>query len=291
MDLHKLKGFHAVAQHGGFTAAARRLHLTQPTISLQVKSLENELGVQLLERDSRRVRLTQEGQVLFELATKLFETESQMDAVFQDGIRLQPATLSLATNQSVAAHILPPRLEVFTTRFPKVEINIHNLRTADILQSVKDGSIDVGIILIDPQEPGIAARQVLPYEMVLVTPRSHPLSRRRRVGLADIARYPFISYTRDTETRRLIDRPFEKERQKISVRMALGSTDLIITYVSLGYGISIIHNLNIDEANRENLHVRPLKRFYSREHIYLIYREAESLPYAAKAFMDLFSAS
>ena len=124
--------------------------------------------------------------------------------------------------------------------------------------------------------------------MVLVTPRDHDLSRRRRITLADVARHPFISYTKDTETRRLIDQPFERARQKVSIRMALGSTDLIIAYVSLGYGISIIHNLNIDEANRENLHVRPLKRYYSRQYIHLIYRHEEALSYAARAFTNLF---
>jgi DNA-binding transcriptional LysR family regulator len=288
MDLHKLKGFHAVAQYGGFTAAARRLRLTQPTVSLQVKALELELGVQLFERDSRRVRLTREGELLFAMASKLFQTEGEIDTLFRDGIRLQPAHLTIATNQSVATHILPSRLDIFTGRFPKVEIAIHNLRTADILVSVRDGSVDVGIILIDPQVSGLTARKVLPYEMVLVTPRDHPLSRRRRVTLANVARYPFISYTQDTETRRLIDQPFLREKQKINVRMALGSTDLIIAYVSLGYGVSIIHNLNIDEANRENLHVRPLKRYYSRQYVHLIHREEKPLSYAARAFIDLF---
>ena len=288
MDLHKLKGFHAVAQHGGFTAAARRLYLTQPTLSLQVKSLEKELGVQLFERAAKRVRLTEEGRVLFELAGKLLETESEIEELFLDGVRLQPARLTLATNQSIAAHILPARLEVFTRRFPKVEINIHNLRTADILDSVRDGSTDVGIILIDPEAAGLTARPVLPYEMVLVTPRDHPLSRRRSITLSHIAQYSFISYTRDTETRRLIDQPFLQERQKISIRMALGSTDLIIAYVSLGYGVSIIHNLNIDEANRENLHVRPLKRYYTKQYIHLVFRQDEPLSHAAQELTHLF---
>jgi DNA-binding transcriptional LysR family regulator len=288
MDLHKLRGFHAVVQHGGFTAAARKLLLTQPTMSLQVKALEKELGIQLLERDAKGVTLTREGEVLFGLASKLFEKEHEIDTLFRDSARLEPARLTIATNQSIAAHILPPRLEAFASRFPKVEINIHNLRTGDILASVRDGSTDLGIILIDPGVPWLTSRKVLPYEMVLVTPRDHPLSKRRRITLSDVAKYPFISYTKDTETRRLIDQPFEKERQQISIRMALGSTDLIILYVSLGYGISIIHNLNIDEANRVNLHVRPLKRYFSRQYIHLIYRDEGSLTAAAREFVYLF---
>jgi DNA-binding transcriptional LysR family regulator len=288
MDLHKLRGFHAVVRAGSFTGAARHLHLTQPTVSLQVQALEKSLGFQLLERGTRKVSPTREGEVLFELASRLFETEGEIEALFRGRALPKPARLTVATNQSVAAHILPPRLEVFTGRFPSVEINIHNLRTADILASVRDGTVDVGIVLIDPDVPWLRTRKVLPYEMVLVTPRDHPLQKRRRITLADIARYPFISYTRDTETRRLIDQPFEKVRQKISIRMALGSTDLIILYVSLGYGISIIHNLNIDEANRVNLHIRPLKKYYGREYIHLIYRDEGGLSTVARAFLDLF---
>lgn len=280
-----------MVKYSGFTAAARRLRLSQPSVSLQVKALERELGVQLLERNPKRLVLTHDGERLYELAQRLFETEEEIEAAFAGAARYENARLSIATNQSVAAHILPPLLDKYTASFPKVEIAIHNLRTAEIINAVQEGSTDVGIILIDPRYRGLVARPVVPYEMVLVTPRDHPLSRRRRITLADIAQYPFISYTKDTETRRLIDQPFEQIRQKVSIRMALGSTDLIIKYVSLGYGISIIHNLNIDEANRENLHIRPLKRFYPRQHIYLIYREEETFSPAVGAFCDLFEHS
>ena len=80
MDLHKLKGFHAVARYGGFTSAARRLRLTQPTLSLQVKALEAELGTRLFERDPRGVKLTPEGELLYEKASRLLQTEAEIDA-------------------------------------------------------------------------------------------------------------------------------------------------------------------------------------------------------------------
>ena len=283
-----MRSFYNVVKHGGFTAAARRLRLSQPSVSLQVKALESEMGTQLLERTSRRIVPTRDGEVLFELAQKLFQTENEIQEAFADRARFVTERLTVSTNQSVAAHMLPPRLEKYTARFPKVEITIHNMNTSEIVASVSEGTTDVGIILLDPRRQGLEARPVLPYEMVLVTPRDHPLSTRRRISLADIAKYPFISYTKDTETRRLIDRPFENVKPKVSVRMALGSTDLIIKYVSLGYGISIIHDLNIDEANRENLYIRPLKRYYSKEYIHLIYREHETFSPAVRAFCDLF---
>ena len=288
MDLHRLRGFFAVAKYGGFTIAARRLGLSQPSISLQVKNLEQELGAQLFDRSSRRVTLTTDGEVLFDMARRLFETEDEIRAVFEGSARYQAARLTVSTNQSVAAHILPPLLEKYTTLFPHVEVNIHNMRTADILDSLAGRGTDLGIILIDPRREGLEVRPILPYEMVLITPRDHPLSRRRRVTLDDLTGFPFISYTHDTETRQLIDQPFHANGLKTSVRMALGSTDLIIKYVSLGYGISVIHNLNIDEATRENLHIRPLKRHFPRQHAYLISRQEEPLSPAVRAFHDLF---
>src|SRR5262245_37256619 len=152
MDLHKLRGFYSVVKHGGFTSAARRLRLTQPSVSLQVKSLEQEVGTQLLDRQSRRVVLTREGEVLYELAQRIFETEEEIDARFQGRGPLAAPRLTIATNQSVAAHILPPRLSVFTARYPGAEITILNLRTAEIAAGVADGSIDLGAVLIDPHQ-------------------------------------------------------------------------------------------------------------------------------------------
>lgn len=288
MDLHKLRGFYSVVKFKGFTNAARRLYLSQPAVSLQVKSLERELGVKLLDRTSKRVVLTYGGEALYELAQRLFEAEGEIEKMLQDPSRLESTRLTLATNQSVATHILPEKLEVYTRQYPNVEITIHNMSTAEIVGGVAEGSVDLGVVLIDPLHPGLEARPVIPYEMVLVTPRDHPLGTRTRITLADIAAFPFISYTRDTETRRLIDEPFQSQKLKISIRMALGSTDLIIRYVSLGYGVAIIHNLNIDEANRENLHVRPMRSSFSREYVHLLYRRDEQLSPAADALMKLF---
>ena len=287
MDLNRLRGFYTVVKQGGFTAAARRLRLSQPSISLQVKNLEQQMGLQLLQRHPRGVVPTREGQGLYELAEKLFETEEEIDAVFSGHAQYEGTNLTVATNQSVATHLLPPLLEKYRSLFPKVEISIHNMRTAEIIESVAGAQTDVGIILIDPLRDDLEARPVAPCEMILITPSDHPLSHRRKVSLGDITEYPFLSYTRGTETRRFIDQPFEHKKLKTSVVMALGSTDLIINYVSLGYGISIIHNLNID-ATRQDLHTRSLKGYYPRQYIYLVTRRGEEPTPVVKGFSDLF---
>ena len=287
MDLTRLRGFYTVVRTGGFTEASRRLHLTQPAISQQVRTLEKELGVQLLRR-ARPVVLTREGEILFELAENVFNEVDRIHAVFADLKTNKPTLLNLASNQSTATHILPEKLTVFTRRFPSVGFAIHTMRTGDIMDAVADGSIDVGMVLVDPGRPDLTARPVIPYEMVLIMPREHPLAGQRQVTLADIAGHPFISYTKAAETRQFIDEPFRNAHQRIQIRMALGSTDLIIRYVALGYGIAIVHNLNLSRNRPDELVVRPLKRYFRPQHLHLIWRAKEKLEFPAREFVELF---
>ena len=146
MDLTRLRGFYTVVRAGGFSEAARRLHLTQPAVSQQVRTLERELGVQLLRR-GRPVVLTREGEILYELAENVFTEVDRISAVFADLQRNTPTILNLAANQSTAMHILPEKLTFFTRRFPSVGIAIHNMRTAEIMEAVVDSTIDVGMVL------------------------------------------------------------------------------------------------------------------------------------------------
>lgn len=287
MDLTRLRGFFTVVKAGGFTQAARRLHVTQPTISQQVRTLEKELGVQLLRR-ARPVSLTREGEILYELAEQAVAQVDRIQAVFSEMKHRTPAVLNLAANQSTAMHILPGKLESFSRRFPSVEITVENMRTGDIIQAVVDGTIDLGLVLVDPRRSDVAARPVLPYEMVLITPGEHPLANQRRITLAHIARYPFISYTKAAETRRLIDEPFRKSRHRLRIRMALGNTDLIIRYVGLGYGIGVVHNLNLSRARPENLAVRQLGATFPTQHLHLIWRAGEAPRFPAQDFAALF---
>ena len=136
MDLHKLRGFYSVVKFNGFTNAARRLYLSQPAVSLQVQSLERELGLKLLDRTSKRIVLTHAGESLYELADRLFEAEDEIEKLVLDPSRLESTRLTLATNQSVATHILPEKLEVYTSQYPNVEITIHNMSTAEIVAGV-----------------------------------------------------------------------------------------------------------------------------------------------------------
>lgn len=287
MDLTRLRGFFTVVRSGGFTEASRRLHLTQPAISQQVRTLEGELGVQLLRR-ARPIALTREGELLYEMAENIFSEVDRINAVFTDLKTNKPTLLNLAANQSTAMHILPEKLALFTRRFPTVGIAIHTMRTGEIVEGVADGTIDVGMVLIDPGRPDVAARPAIPYEMVLITPSDHPLAKQRQVTLADIARYPFISYMKAAETRQLIDGPFRENHLRIQIRMALGSTDLIIRYVAMGYGIAIVHNLNLARNRPDDLAVRPLRRYFRPQHLHLIWRAQGELGFPAREFVELF---
>ena len=287
MDFSRLKGFFTVVRSGGFTQAAKRLYLTQPTVSQQIKTLEDELGVKLFRR-ARPVTLTREGEILYELAENVFSEVDRIYEVFANLKKESPAVLNIAANQSTSMHVLPKKLEYFTQRFPSVEIAIHNMRTLEIIESVISGEINVGMVLVDPERTEISSRPVIPYEMVLITPEDHRLAAKRQITLEDIAKYPFISYTKTTDTRKLIDEPFRKAHQKTKIKMALGNTDLIITYVALGYGIAIVHNMNLAKNRPEGLAVRSLKRYFDPRNLHLIWKTGGETEFPTREFVSLF---
>ncbi len=287
MDLTRLRAFYTVAQTGSFTRAATRLHLTQPSISRQVKSLEKTLGVKLLERHPRRITITPEGDILLRHVEQLFDDVAAIESLFQDISKLRKTQLQLACNESTALHVLPPSLERFSRQHPYVELAIHTMRTAEIVASVRDASVDLGLTLGKPKREELTAIPIAPYEMVFITPAEHPLARKKRIALEDIADFPLISYTRNTETRTIIDRPFREKKLNLDIKMELGNTDLILKYVELGYGVALVHNLGLTSRSSRSLSVHSLRSYFDPEWVYLIYSKNHRLSRAAEAFLGM----
>ncbi len=287
MDLTRLRAFYTVAQTGSFTRAATRLHLTQPSVSRQVKSLEESLGVQLLERHPRSLRLTPEGDILVRHVERLFDNVAEIEGLFRDIGKLKKTQLQLACNESTAAHVLPRSLDTFSRRHPYVELAIHTMRTSEIVSSVRDNSVDLGFTLGKPRREELAAIPITPYEMVFITPKKHPLARKKRITLEDIAEFPQISYTRNTETRTILDRPFRERKLSLDLKMELGNTDLIVKYVGLGYGVAIVHNLGLTGKSSRNVSIHSLRSTYDPGWVYLIYSKNHRLSRAAEAYLGM----
>jgi DNA-binding transcriptional LysR family regulator len=197
IDVRRLRTLVEVAKRGSFSAAAEALAFTQPSISRQIAALEAEVGAQLLERDARRVRLTQAGELLVEHANvvllRLDAAQAQLDAL----AGLEGGRLRMSAFTSANAWLVPDALACFADRHPKVELSVAQGIARNDFARLRAGEVDLALVtswdLDDPDAgDGIDTTKLLEDELYLALPRSHPLADRKRFAMTDLAHETWI---------------------------------------------------------------------------------------------------
>lgn len=195
MDLRHLRYFVAVATERSFTRAAERLHISQPPLSKQIRELEAELKVVLFDRESRPVRLTEAGRLLFEQAHKVLGAASTLtDTIerYRAGARRR---FVIGFVGSTIYDRVPEAIRRFRQAEPELEVDLVEMNTLNQLTALKDGGIDVGIGRLSFEDPQISRRVIEHERLVAALPKNHPLAQRDGpVSLADLASDVLILY-------------------------------------------------------------------------------------------------
>ena len=198
MELRQIRYFVAVAEAGGFSRAAQRLHVSQPPLSTQIRRLEEELEVALLERGNRGVSLTAAGTVFLEEMRSVLARIDHARAQARRAAHGEVGRLSIGFVSIADYGVLPPALKRFRAGHPQVEIQLHELTTDAQVRELRAAGIDLGIGLAPVDEPDIAFEPLLREALVLAAPAGHPAAKGR--GAADLrafARESFIAPPRD----------------------------------------------------------------------------------------------
>jgi DNA-binding transcriptional LysR family regulator len=196
MELRHLRSFVAVAERLSFIQAARHLHLSQPALSAQIQALEDELGVRLLERDRRSVRLSAAGAVFLEQARA---TLAQASAAAESARRAaagESGILRVGFVASAAMELVPSIVLAYRTKYPGVKLELGNLRTVMQLSSLQDRSIDVGYIRLPIASKDLSITPVHREPFALILPRNHALAQKKTLDLGALQDEPFIAYAR-----------------------------------------------------------------------------------------------
>ncbi len=198
MELRQLRYFLAVAEERSFSRAAERLHVSQPPLSMHVKALEDELDVRLLDRTNRGVTLTPAGQVFFDEVRSVLRRLDQAKAKAQQAGQGEVGTLSVGFVSIAGYGILPPALKRFRERFPKIDVQLHELTTDAQIREMRAGRLDLGIGLAPVDEAGLTFETVLRENLLLAAPVGHPLvPRTGPVRLKALSNEQFIIPPRD----------------------------------------------------------------------------------------------
>ena len=284
--LQQLRSFCLAMQSNSISRAAERMHLSQPSVSLQIQALEKALDVVLLERRGPRIRPTPEGQRLYEMALPLLEGFDNLDADFQSQRGdLSRGEVNIAAGESTILYMLPGVVERFGAAHPGIRVRFHNGPGLQGLQLLRDDGVDfaVGSFRGDPPDD-ISYHPIRAYDQVLITPLDHPLARRDRISLADISPYKFIFPPRHLNTFSMVEVAFQQHDLGLNVCLEAGGWEVIKKYVELGVGISIVSGICLNGS--EPLARHALERYFPKRTYGLIMRRGKFLAPQARRFIE-----
>ncbi|MBX6352973.1 MAG: LysR family transcriptional regulator [Thermoflavifilum sp.] len=236
-----LETFVAVVEHGGFTHAANALHATQPAVSQQVRLLEQYLGVQLLERTTKRVRLNRAGEVVYYYAKQILQLQRQMERTVQELSGDVAGRMTIGASYTFGECVLPHLVARFLQRYPRVEPVIEIANTQRVMACVEAGTFDLGIVEGDvvPRD-GLLVEPLATDAMVVVAAVNHPLCNVRPVSVEMLAETAWLIREPGSGTRFHQDRFLEQLGIVPRRIMSLGSTQVIKEGVEAGLGITLL---------------------------------------------------
>ena len=261
MELRQLRYFIAVAEERSFSRAGERLHISQPPLSTQIMALERELGTRLFDRTNRGVSLTAAGSVFYEeMRAVLVRLEHGKTRARQAG-QGHAGTLSIGFVSIADYGILPPALKEFRTRFPTVEVHLHELTTDLQIREMRAGRLDLGIALGPLQEPDLVFEPLLQEELVLATPTGHRVTKPKgAVDLPAFCKENFIVPPRDVAPGLydlIISRCFSSGFVPRITQHAR-QMQTVISLVAAGMGVALVPS-SVQNLKRTGVHYQRLR--------------------------------
>lgn len=243
MNINQLKAFVSIVERGTFSAAARATGVSQPAVSLQIQALEEYLGVDLLDRRTKKVQLTEAGKLFYPIAIQVVsQVENAQHQLEELGDSVK-GRLAVGGSTIPGEYILPKLLGKFKKEYPDVSITLRIADTREITEQIVSGELQVGLIGAEPSGGQLSARPFLHDELVFIVPAGHILSQKRFVSLDDLAQAQFITRERGSGTRQTIESYLFKQGlslDDLNIVMELGSTEAVVNAVSAGLGTSIV---------------------------------------------------
>lgn len=284
MDFRKLSYFLAVAEHGGFTRASEAVFASQPALSLAVKKLERELGVELFQRIGHDVRLTPAGAALVGPARQLQRDLETARAAVADVAGLRAGSLSVCSLPTLAANPLADLVGRFRRRHPGVVVDLAAPETSDdLLGLVRSGAAEIGLTESISLPAELVSIDLLTQGLLIILPPGTP-RRRPRIAMRELADIPVIAAPAGTSTRRLLDEAFEAAGVSPQIAVVTAQRDAILPLVLAGAGAALVPEPLAQEAVRLGATLARPEPAITR-HVVLAHRRGPLAP-AARRFLD-----
>lgn len=256
MKLQQLRYLCETSYQGmNLSKAAKNLHTSQPAISKQIQMLEAELGVEIFVRNGKRiVQVTPPGQMIIKIAARMLRDADNLKKIAQEFTNEAGGTLTIATTHTQARYALPPVIQSFTARYPKVKLILRQGSPTQISTLVTSGEADIAIATeAIEQFQELIMLPCYQWNRCIIVPPKHPLLKLKNLTLEAINQYPIITYDFAFTGRSKINQAFESQGLEPNVVLTAIDSDVIKTYVELGLGVGILANMAFDAKRDRNL--------------------------------------
>ena len=256
MKLQQLRYACEIMRRGlSVSAAAEALHSSQPGISKQVKSLEDELGVKIFVRHGKRIAaVTEPGKAVLAIAERILAEAGNLKRAGEEFANEKLGTLTVATTHTQARYALPKAVAAFKKKYPKVRLVLHQGNPTQICEMVLAGEADLAIATESIAEyPELVSLPCYQWNRCVVVPPGHPLLKARPLTLEAIAQFPVVTYDFAFAGRSAINKAFEKRGLEPNIVLTALDSDVIKTYVELGLGVGIMATMGFDAKRDRGL--------------------------------------
>ncbi|HEY8118009.1 MAG TPA: CysB family HTH-type transcriptional regulator [Methylophilaceae bacterium] len=290
MKLHQLRYAREVARQGlNVSTAADSLHTSQPGVSKQIQLLEEELKLQIFQRNGKRlIGITEPGKIILDLAERVMSEMENIKRVGEEFTQEASGDLIIATTHTQARYRLPAAVKLFMEQYPKVKLTIHQGSPAQVGEQVANGEADIGIATesISDYEK-LLCLPCYQWNRCLVVPPGHPLVTDKPLTLEKITHYPLITYDFAFTGGSLVSRTFAEQGLTPNVVLTAIDADVIKTYVSLGLGIGLLANMAFDPERDNSLAMIDASHLFAPSTTYVGVRRDAYLRGYTYAFIQL----
>jgi DNA-binding transcriptional LysR family regulator len=287
VTLRQLRTFKTVADLSSFSLAAQKLKLSQPSVSYQVKELEETMGLPLLDRLGKRVQLTEAGTVLYSYARRTLDIIDEAALALEEMRGIKRGSLRVGASTTVGIYLLPAALGAFKKLHPGLVISLEIGTRQRVQEQVLRNELDLAVVGPALKDADLAIIPFVSDELAVVAPAGHALAARRGLTLKDLADQPFVMREPASGSRWSLEKAARKAGVKLKVAMELGSNGAIKHAVESGLGLAVLSRyacaLEISSGRLVELDVRgfPIRRDW-----HIVHLRRRRLPASVQAFID-----
>lgn len=287
LNLHRLWIFLNVVDSGGFSAAAQQLFMSQPSVSNQVRQLEQSLKATLIDRSGARIRPTAEGQVLADYARRIFLLAGEAVAAIEQVKNVQAGELVAGGTSTVGTYLLPRLIARFHDRHPELRFAVRTGNGEQVLRDLLDGEVGIAVFADRPEDDQLVVEPMFSDRLVLIAPADHALAG-GPAAPADLARERFLMRERGSATRRLQEKTIVDWGLESPEPIDMSGTETLKQSVTAGLGVSLISEhavaREIQEGTLAVIRVDPIP---PARPVVVGYRRDRLLSAAERAFLAI----